>query len=163
MNEVSVGTIVCFVGYLVVSHARFGMTKSISETWYRWMEHDFSSAFTIFSATICAGAVLQSVYPYTHTTKLLLTLAGFFMFCVSIASTYKDPKVERLHYSFAILAIGLGFAAIFVEDAGRWCRWVPVPVLLITTAAMRKWWPANITYKVECVAFVEIFGRLLFV
>lgn len=157
MNTVSIVTLALTALYLLISYSKFGMTKSISETFYKWMALDYSVLFVIWCFVVTLGAWLQSLYHLKHETKFILLIAGFFMFCIGIAPTYKDKKVSTLHYVFAALAIILGFLALYVEHKGDWRSWVPVTVFVLSIPVIRKFWPQWTTYIVEVIAFALIF------
>lgn len=160
MNEVSIGTLALSALYLIVTYHYFGMTASISETFYKWKTRDYSAAFVWFCLTITLGAWLQALYPLKHETKAILMLAGLFIFCVGVAATYKDGKTATWHYVFAMLAILLGFLALIVEFWGEWRCWVPFSAFVVLSAATRKFWPRYTTYLVEVYAIILIFTFL---
>lgn len=160
MNEVSIGTLALVALYLIISFSRFGVTESISATWYKWYDRDYSAAFVWFCLAITAGAWFQSIYPYKHATKAILMLAGFFIGCVGIAATYKDGKVEKWHYAFSAITIALGFASLTIEYWGTWRCWAPVASFVILSAAARRLWPLIVTTIVEVLAIVLIFSFL---
>ncbi len=160
MNAISIGTLALSALYLLVTYHYFGMTASISETFYKWKTRYYSAAFVWFCLVVTLGAWLQSLYPLKHETKFILIGAGFFMFCIGVASTYKDAKVTAMHYSFAVVAIVLGFLALSVEFWGTWKAWVPLAVFVVMSyVTVWKWRPVA-TYLVEVYALVIIFSCL---
>ncbi len=160
MNTVSIVTLALSALYLLISYFRFGMTTSISATFYEWMKRDYSAAFMWFCLIVCLGAWLQSIYDYKHDTKALLMLAGFLIGCVGIAATYKDKKVSTWHYVFAALSIALGFAALSVEYWGTWRAWVPISIFIAATVLTKWLWPKYLTTMVEVYALTLIFSFL---
>lgn len=160
MNAVSIVTISLAAIYLLITHGTFGPLPSISESRYKWLTRNYSEAFTIFCAVVAGGAFGQTFLDFKHTTKLLLALAGFSMFCVAIASLFKKKKVGTIHYAASVVAILLGFAALSVEYWGTWKSWVPVSAFFILSAITRKLWPQWTTYLVEVYAIILIFTFL---
>lgn len=160
MNAVSIATLALSALYLIITYGKFGLTASVSETFYRWQTKNYSAAFVWFCLVVAAGALLQMIYPYKDITKLLLMLAGFAMFCIGIASTFRDKKVSTLHYVLAVLAICLGFSAVAFEHWQTWRSWVPVASLVVLSAVARRFWKPYLTYLVEVFALVLIFSFL---
>lgn len=160
MNEVSIATIALAALYLLISLQKFGMTDSISATFYKWKKVQYSAAFVWFCLIVTLGAWLQTIYPLKHDTKLILSLAGTFMFGIGVASTFRDAKVSTMHYVLAVLAILCGFAALSVEHWRTWKCWTPFAAFVVLSVAIRFLWPKWTTYLIEVVALVIIFTML---
>lgn len=160
MNNVSIATLSLSVLYLVFCYAQFGLTKSISETYYALSGYKRSHLFAVFCSVVAGGAIFQSLYDYKDATEGVLMLAGVFMFAVGIAATYRDKGVTTFHYVFAALAIILGFLALFLEYRGEWRSWMPVSVFVVSIPVVRWVWPDYVTYIIEVIALGLIFGCL---
>lgn len=157
MKIISIITLCASAIYLFITFATFGVLSSISESRYRWLNRGYSEAFTIFCTLVAAGAIGLTFYELKDITRLLFALAGFFMFCVSIASLFKEKKVSTMHYLFSIGAIALGFAALSVQYWGNWKSWVPLVVFIVLSLITRKAWPDIATTIIECLALLIIF------
>jgi hypothetical protein len=121
------------------------------------LTRNYSEAFTIFCAVIAGGAFGQTFLDFKHTTKLLLALAGFSMFCVAIASLFKKKKVGTIHYAASVVAIALGFAAVCVEHRYGWAI---ASGFILFVAGWRLLNMKNIIYWIEVFALTLIFASL---
>lgn len=158
------GSIIALSGaslYLLISYSKFGLTGSISETFYTWQTVKYSAAFMLFCLIVAVGAWVNAYYEhYEVWTRICLGVAGIALSWVGIASTYKDKKVSTLHYALAVLAIALGFAALSVEYWRTWRAWAPLASFIAVSVAIRFLWPKWATYLIEVVALVIIFTML---
>lgn len=159
MTWPAITTLALVAVYLVISYWRFGWTYSISDTRYEWLKFNYSEAFTLFSLILSIGAFVQMANPWSHEFKGFTFAAGVAMLGVPIASIYKDDKmVARIHYTLSAFAVAFSLLAITCQDWPK-LGWLWIPLWLTLVALTRKYWPANIIYKVEVYAIVIYFGR----
>lgn len=159
------GSIIALSGaslYLLMSYSNFGLTGSISQTFYEWGKPPikYSAAFMWFCLIVAVGAVWNAYLVKEVPTKFCLGGAAVAISWVGIASTYKDKKVSTLHYALAVLAIALGFAALSVEYWRTWRAWAPLASFIAVSVAIRFLWPKWATYLIEVMALVIIFTML---
>lgn len=163
MNYVSFAALIVVFLYLVITFSRFGIQKSISDSWYRWLEADYSSAFTIFCYLIALCCFLQWIYPYKAYTKLFVSLAGGFMAFIGIASNFKEKLVGIIHNSVTIACIVFGMAAITYQDFPNWYCFLYVPLTGGVIVFLRWKNIPFVTTVAEIIILAVVFGRLLFV
>jgi hypothetical protein len=142
---------VWFTTYLAITVNYFGVLPSISESFYRWQERDYSSAFVWFAAGICVLMFLQSAQPYKEWTKLILAGSGFFLMCVSIAANYKQKKVGIIHNIVTGLSMAGGFAANIVEFG--WWAAIPIALFAGSLFFIIKYVKEDKTWWWECAGF----------
>lgn len=137
MNNASVLTIAVFFTYTLVSWWILGPLESISETWYRWRDqHNYSSAFNWFGLAACACCVYQTHYYGQSATSLLLVGSGVCMWLLTVASPYK--QYNAYHIIPTLLAIGLGYAAVWAHYGFSWMLWLSLGVGALGSALLTQ-------------------------
>lgn len=160
MNFYSLACIVITALYLGLTYAFCGMTESISATFYKWQQRNYSAMFSVWAVLLALGCFLHTVYDYKDVTKVLIIIAGFLLFCVTIASTFREDKVAAMHYAVTIGCIIAGFAAVTIEDYGERLWWLPVIGFVVGCIIMKLVKIPNFTYWAEVLAIVIIFATL---
>lgn len=161
MNFYSIACLVVTALYLLLSYAFIGPTESISSTFYGWKNRNYSAMFSIWAFLLFLGCALHILYDYKDLTKILIAFAGFLLFCVTIASTYKEDKVARIHYIVTVLCIISGFAAVTYEDYGERFWWLPVVGYVAGCIILKVAKMPAYTYWIEVLAIIIIFCTLV--
>lgn len=130
--------------------------KSHYFVWYTW---GVGLPLLLFSAESVVEVPQFLHFGFNPTAQICFALAGFFLALVGIASTYK--VVATMHYIFAVLAIGLGFAGITAQWG--WPALIPFAPFAICSLIIVIVKLENRTYWIERVAQWAIFLWLILV
>lgn len=118
MNEATIAILAIFIAYTFISWGVLGPLDSISQSFYKWKDRNYSAAFNWFGASVFLACCCQSLYGWNHTTKLLFVIAGFCVWCLTVASVYKQYPLH--HYVPTICSIVAGFACVSSEFGLLW-------------------------------------------
>jgi hypothetical protein len=136
-----------FVGYLAVIISKFGVLKSISESYYR--VHPVIFILFIWTIAVSLGII--------GNTPLMFMAASFLCF-VGAAPAFKSSELEeRVHIVGASGGIILGFASLLLDFK----LWYLVLIMAIFTLYASFIKLKNKTWWIECAAFVLIVLGLL--
>jgi hypothetical protein len=94
---------------------------------------------------------------YGDWAQVVFALSGFCLFCVGIASSFREKMVDKIHYTGAVLAIGLGFLGIWIQYHTVFQLGLFIGLALLLKGIKIK----NYTWWIEIVAFVLIIGKLV--
>ena len=88
--------LIWFVAYVGLCLKKFGMTDSISDTWYEWLEVKQSRMFVGFCAGLALGliGVIESHKMYDK-AGLAIAVAAFSAFAVAVAANFRYGQKER--------------------------------------------------------------------
>ena len=142
-----------FVAYVIFVMIKFGIQKSISESYYRFpnsMRFIFTLALWGFAIPIIMlGGISESV---------LLFLAGGFIVLVGAAPAFKGLLMEyKAHMLGAYTGILLGLTSLIV-DFGSW----EIVAIAVVLAILLKIFSKNYIWWIEILAFFTILvGRYL--
>ena len=144
-------SITVFILYIAYIWRRFGVQKSISDSYYRLKPIKQGWLFTLF----CIGFA----YPIAIlASNLWITPAAFLIILVGVARAFKDTKFLKIaHMTGAYGGVGLGIIGLGVEY-GLW--WLSITfaiisfMLLIIKVPNKIWW-------VEIVAFVTVLVEIV--
>lgn len=154
VNFISISIILVFISYILLAWKMLGPIGSYSETWYKWMDVKYSSAFNIFAITTLILCGLQSIYPYQLGTKIAFGACGFFIYILSIGSHYKEYPLE--HIIPTIVGIACGFLAVYLEYGLGWKLYTSLGVFTIGSLLLRKYCKEYSTLFIEFLAMICI-------
>lgn len=160
MNWASVATLFVFFGYTAISWGVLGPLDSISQSWYKWHDQNFSAAFNIFGFLACMCCICQQFYVENLFTTPFFVLSGACMWLLTVASPYKDYSPH--HVIPTLCAIVLGFAANFIEFGWSPRFWHPLWIFGVLAATIKVFQvPYSTTWAellaVTCILFNFIF------
>lgn len=144
MNYATIATLAIFALYTAISWAVLGPLDSISQSWYKWKNRDYSAAFNIFGAAVCLACCCQSFYGHEHLTKLFFVLSGACMWLLTVGSPYKT--YSNYHYVPTGAAIGFGYAAVWAEFGPSWMFWLSFGCGVVGALLMMKL-PYHMTWQ----------------
>ena len=120
-NAMPIALLIWFTAYTSTIVVKFGWLDSISRSWYKWKEKNYSSMFTWF----CYGLGLfllifvGTTWPdIKDATAVMLSFGAASIAGVGIAANYKDlspVRVDRIHYALSGLAIGCCLIGLWIE------------------------------------------------
>jgi len=142
-------SVAIFFGYLSYAYSKFGITRSISKTYYTLQKKN-KQLFQ--AATISYGITLGLAGGH-----LLTYIAGALVALVGFAPDSKDSETEEKVHIVGATG-GIVAAMIAMIHFGYW--YLPIIQAAFTAPAM-KWSWKNHTYWIEVLAFVLTAGGIL--
>jgi len=157
MNYLALIQIIAFYGYVLYVWNKIGIQKSISESWYT-LPIDNRNYFVFFAAGSGLPLWAYGMYQYSGLVQMLFVLSGLFMFCISVASTFKASTLNAtIHNACTALAISFAFGAIYLQYHDiRHLVAAVVGSLLLLAVKNRVWW-------IEIWVFTTIITRLILI
>ena len=151
-------SLIVFIAYIAVCINKFGVTESISATYYKWEEEkeDRGILFTLF----CFGVSLPLMIILINLANPYYQFLGFLsaggLSLVGVASNYMKPPANKVH---TIAAITCGTLAVLWQCLeGFWL----LPLFCFAGAAIL--WVNNkkfVVYLFEMAAFISTFLSVL--
>lgn len=160
MNWASIAILFTFFAYTAISWAILGPLDSISETWYKYKDRDYSSAFNIFGFLAFLGCAFQFYYVQNN-TAVAFTLSGACMWGLTVASHYKQYSAH--HFIPTIAAIVFGFMAVYLEFGWEPRLWHPLWIFLVLSGVMKVAHVPHSTTWCELLAVGSILANFVFV
>jgi len=160
MNILAIVQAFFFFGYVAYLWIKLGVIKSISESWYALAPFKKSQLFNVFAAGVSLPMWMFELYIDNGFAQLFFAASAFFMFGLSIASTFKtDKMVSSIHYGCTLFAIGFAILGIKSEfnDPYFWHMFGATAIGTILIALLCKnkiWW-------IEIFVFTLIIARLI--
>lgn len=160
--------LVWFGSYVAISLKKLGITDSLSDTWYKWIEkHGKEWPFTLFCGGLGLGLIgIIHQHQLENVAGLMFALAAASAWFVAVAANFrygqkerKDGKrmtrVDLIHYAASGMLIGCCLIALWIQLSFWYAVVFAVGTvaILLLKAANRKI-PA--IYLIECWAFAVI-------
>lgn len=161
MNYASLLILFTFFAYTAISWGILGPLDSISQTWYKWRERNYSSAFNIFGFLAFVGCCWQYYYVDRPLTALFFVLSGACMWLLTVASHYKEYNLH--HYIPTLLSIVLGFAAVYTEFGWSPKFWHPLWIFAVLAVFLKTFNVPYSTTWAELLVVVAILANFIFV
>ena len=132
-----------YVGYIWI---RYGVQKSISDSYYRLRPEKLGFIFTLF--------IMGFAYPAAVVAaNVWITPAAFLIIVVGIARAFKDSKLlHTLHMIGAYGGVGLSMVGIWVY----YHMWYVTIIFIIISGILFILNVKNKIWWVECLAFISI-------
>lgn len=144
-----------FTIYLLSSLIRFGITESISATYYlqkTWIGQLWFT-FTLFAI----GFLLLPFLSFENTWSFLIFFGGAGVISTGLAAAYKNTQIGKIH----VVSILIG---IFSALIGIWIifdLWIPLAIVGLSGILMKIFKIKNETWWIETIAFYSINLSLL--
>lgn len=152
--------ILIFVGYLVLTGIRFGITPSISASHYNWRERgtSYEALFTLF----CWGITFSIISTWLDNTssniQFIPFLAAAGLGFVGASPLFKDDELENRVHSISAMICAVGsYLWAFIDGN----IWLAIIAILITIPIYFK--TKNRIYWAEIIAFIHLFIQLILV
>lgn len=138
-----------YVGFVWI---KYGVQKSISDSWYtvnkeeNWM----------FTLIFCYGTGFTQLLQATESAFFFFS--GAFLVFVGAASDYKTWKVAKwVHYTGAVGAIVFGCLGFYEINQNLVFPAVLVSVLLLSSFKNKLWWIEIVTYLIFLTGFLNYY------
>lgn len=138
--------VIAFFGYLIYVVKNFGVTSSISESYYR-LPHKFKIFFSLFCLGIGIPAMLLG-------QSALMMIAGAGIAFVGGSGAYKEDMANTVHTAAAIIGIFFSQLSIFF-DMNLWVLNI-VSILFMLLILLFRNITKNHIWWIEVVAFLSV-------
>jgi hypothetical protein len=148
--SVLIAQLIIFTFYIVYVGGRYGIQKSISDSWYHMNEN---WAFTII---MCYGVgILQCLHASEH---FLFFISGTALCFVGAAASFKDWKLTKIvHYVGAVSAIITAIVALWLIGV-IWPVFLVLAVIIVTWRAKNRiWWVEVGTFYIIILGLLEYY------
>lgn len=157
-----------FFPYWIVCLSKFGLTDSISATWYSWEKLTLfenkkmfnKTVFGKFWFTIMIIGTTTPIFAFIpeggHSWEFLLFIGVGGLWLTATAAAYKKAYVEKYHVYGSIVGIVFCLLAVGVV----FNLWVPAIILAIVTSVFYGFKVPGATNIVEALSVITIWGSL---
>ncbi len=157
--------VLSFAAYLIYHIeviAKFGIPKSVSETYYLWGKPG-QIVVTVWSWTVAIPLMIFGSDISPEYSVFAIFFCCSFLVAVFTAAQFKEDVIKKFHFAFAGICAGLAFLWIFLTIPSMW--WV-IPVLavpfltlgfLIKGNTVEGEYKNSVTFWAEEVAFMSLY------
>jgi hypothetical protein len=156
-----------FFSYLIYIVRKYGILKSISQSYYELDQNDrwaFSFVMTIIG--FCGFKISDT---------LLMNISGLLIILVGVFARFRDKITDYVHVGCAVLGILSAFLSLGLDYSAWWylCIFIANLILFVGLTLLSKvskkfidiWDYNNLTWWIEIIAFCLIIiglGEILF-
>ncbi|MDR1225871.1 MAG: hypothetical protein LBK47_03110 [Prevotellaceae bacterium] len=155
-------SLAAFLIYHLVVIGKFGVPKSVSETFYLWGKPG-QAIVTLWSWIVAIPLMIFGSGISPENAVFSIFFCGVFLVGVFTAAPFKYDFIAKYHFAFAGICAGLAFLWIFLVIPSMW--WI-IPTLAVPFLILGFLIPGNtaegksknsVTFWLEEVAFVSLY------
>lgn len=153
-------SLIVFIIYLSASALVFGITKSISETYYKWKEvdEDYSILFTSFIWGVTFPLMIVWIEILPNDLNFVPFIAAASLMFVGTATSFKESLTDKIHYISALIASIVSFTWSFAYGSVLLASLFIIVGIILVLCSKNK--DIKTLYWLEIIAFVNMYTQL---
>jgi len=152
----SIISITIIATYLLYTGIKYGITKSISESYYKLNKYEKPLFYFTLAGTSVTLWLSAAININNTVTVTILGLATFLIAIVGVASAYKEIFIGRIHIIGAVSGYILGYLFIIVTY-GWSSIFLVIPSGLIALF-VANWYDRHPEWENKNIYWIEVIG-----